>query len=53
MKRDIRAGENKLVGYVRHGLKSHILTMTTPPVEGQNKHLRHDEYKVGVKYVSN
>ena len=48
MKRDIRAREHKLAGYVRHGLKSHMLAMTTSPVEGQNKYFRHGEYKVGV-----
>ena len=50
MKRAIRAREPKLAGYVRHGLKSHMLAMTTSPVEGQNKHFRHGEYKVGVNY---
>ena len=50
MKRDLRAREHKLAGYVRHGLKSHMLAMTTSPVEGQNKYFRHGEYKVGVKY---
>ena len=50
MKRDIRAREHKLAGYVRHGLKSHVLAIAALPVEGQNKHFRHGEYKVGVKY---
>ena len=50
MKRDICAREHTLAGYVRHGLKSHMLAMATSPVEGQNKHFRHGEYKVGVKY---
>ena len=50
MKRDIRAREHKLAGYARHSLKSHMLAMTTSPVEGQNKHFRHGEYKVGVDY---
>ena len=50
MKRDIRAREHKLAGYVSHGLKNHMLAMTTLSVEGQNKHIRHGEYKVGVKY---
>ena len=53
MKRDLRAREHKLAGYVRHGLKSHMLAMTTSPVEGQNKHLRHGEDRVGVKYQTN
>ena len=50
MKQDIRAREHKLAGYVCHGLKSHMLAMTTLPVEGQTKNFSHDEYKVGVKY---
>ena len=50
MKRDIHAREHKLADYVRHALQSHTLAMTTSPVEGQNKHFRHGEYKVGVKY---
>ena len=50
MKRDICAREHNLAGYFRHGLKSHILAMTTSPVEGQNKYFRHGEYKFGVKY---
>ena len=50
MKRDIHTREHKLAGYIRHGPKSRMLAMTTPPVEGQNKHFRHGEYKGGVKY---
>ena len=50
MKRDICAREHTLAGYVRRGLKSHMLAMTASPLEGQNKHFRHGEYKVGVEY---
>ena len=53
MKRELRARENKLAGYVRHGMKSHMLAMTTSPVEGQNVHLRHGDDKLGVKYHTN
>ena len=49
MKRELLARENKLAGYVRDGMKSHMLAMTTSPVEGQNVHLRHGEDKLGVK----
>ena len=50
MKRDIRAREHKVASYARRGLKSHMLAMTTSPVEGQNKHICHGKYRVGVKY---
>ena len=50
MKKELRAREDKLAGYVRHGMKSHMLAMTTSPVEGQNMHIRHGNFKVGVNF---
>ena len=35
MKLSLRDKENKLAGYVRHGIKNNMGAMTTPPVEGQ------------------
>ena len=53
MKRELRSRENKLAGYVRHCMKSHMLAMTTSPVEGQNVHLRHGGDQLGERYHTN
>ena len=35
MKKELRAREDKLAGYVRHGMKSHMLAMTTSPLRAR------------------
>ena len=41
MKRELRSKEHKLAGYIRHGIKSNMLAMTTSPAECHNHHIRH------------
>ena len=50
LKQTLRDKENKLAGYVRHGMKNHMHAMTTSPTEGQNKHIRHGPDQIGQKY---
>ena len=53
MKKELQAREHKLAGYVCHGLKGHMLAMTTSPVKNQNMHIRNGEDNVGVRYHTN
>ena len=53
MKLSLRDKENKLAGYVRHGIKNNMGAMTTSPVEGQNRHIRHGKNMASVKHHTN
>ena len=53
MKLSLHDKENKLAGYVCHGIKNNMGAMTTSPVEGQNKHIRHGEDMASVEHHTN
>lgn len=46
----LREKEHKLAGYVRHGIKNNMGTMTTLPTEQHNKPICHDEGHCSVRH---